>query len=56
MTTTTASDLSPPTKPPRVAIGFAGDEIEEIGDRLAQLTLKDAVKLVEYLTQEDGSL
>ena len=39
----------PPMPPPRVALGFAGDDIEELAERIAGLTLKQVVELTEYL-------
>ena len=44
----------PPSKPPAIAVGFAGDEAEDLGERVVLLTLKQAVELSRYLKQVHG--
>lgn len=41
--------LSEPHKPPPVATGFAGDDIEDLGERIAALEPEQAAELWRYL-------
>jgi len=44
-------ELQPPRDPPNVATATAddGDEIRELGDRLANLTLAETGRLIAYM-------
>lgn len=52
MTTETKSTLQPPPNAPRVATGFAGDEIEDLAARIAGLSKDDAAALAGYVERE----
>lgn len=45
----TQSEKQPPTNTVVIATGF--DDIRELGDRIAQLRLKEAKELTEYITR-----
>lgn len=46
----TATAMSPPSGTnPNVGLAFPDDEIEQIGDEIANLTLVEAVNLTRYL-------
>ena len=45
----TREEKSPPIKPPAVATGFEDDDIRDLGDRIAKLTLREAKELQQYL-------
>lgn len=45
----TKSDREPPSDGPLVATGFWSDEIQEIGDKIASLDVRQTKELFEYL-------
>jgi hypothetical protein len=47
-------DLSPPSPPTLVATGFADDDIRDLGDRIANLTLLEARDLANYIEEIHG--
>jgi hypothetical protein len=46
-----AEEREPPINPPMVAVGFAGDEAEDIGERIMAMTLRNAVSLSRYIEE-----
>lgn len=56
ITNFTQTSMSPPNNNSGgvICAGFADDEVSEIGDRIANLTLLEAKELSEYLTEIHG--